>query len=47
MAQTASTLLPLGTLAPDFWLPDTSGKVVSLDDLQDAPALLVIFMCNR
>ena len=40
-------MLPLGTLAPDFRLPDTSGKIVSLADFQDAPALLVVFMCNH
>lgn len=47
MVQTASTMLPLGTIAPDFSLPDTEGGVVSLDDFADAPALLVIFMCNH
>jgi peroxiredoxin len=47
MAKTASTMLQLGTLAPDFRLPDTSGKIVSSADFQDAPALLVIFMCNH
>ena len=40
-------MLPLGTTAPDFRLPDTNGKTVSLADLKDAPALLVIFMCNH
>jgi len=44
MAKTASTMLPLGTPAQDFRLPDTSGKLVSLADFPDAPALLVIFM---
>src|SRR5208283_5675306 len=47
MALTPSTMLPLGTTAPDFRLPDTSGKIVSLADFKDAPALLVIFMCNH
>ncbi len=47
MVQTASTMLPLGTAAPDFSLPDTDGKRVSLSDFADAPALLVIFMCNH
>ncbi len=47
MVRTASTMLPLGTEAPDFALPDTTGKRVSLADLSDAPALLVIFMCNH
>lgn len=40
-------MLALGTAAPDFLLPDTNGKLVSLADLKDAPALLVIFMCNH
>lgn len=47
MAATASTMLPLGTVAPDFRLPDTTGKLVSLSDFKDAPALVVVFMCNH
>ena len=47
MVQTASTMLPLGTKAPDFSLPDPSGKKVSLSDFADAPAVLVIFLCNH
>lgn len=47
MVLTPSTMLPLGTQAPDFSLPDTSGKTVNLADFADAPALLVIFMCNH
>jgi peroxiredoxin len=47
MVKTASTMLPLGTAAPDFSLPDVTGKTVSLADFADAPALLVIFMCNH
>ena len=47
MVKTASTMLPLGKPAPDFALPDTEGKTVSLSDFADAPALLVIFMCNH
>jgi peroxiredoxin len=47
MALTPSTMLPLGTTAPDFQLPDTNGKTVSLADFKNAPVLLVIFMCNH
>jgi peroxiredoxin len=44
---TPSTMLPLGTAAPDFHLPDTNGKLVSPADFKTSPALLVIFMCNH
>ncbi len=47
MVKTASTMLPLGTSAPDFSLPDVQCNTVSLSDFTDAPALLVIFMCNH
>jgi peroxiredoxin len=47
MALTPSTMLPLGTTAPDFKLPDTGGKIVSLADFKGQPALLVIFICNH
>jgi peroxiredoxin len=40
-------MLPLGTTAPDFKLPDTNGKIVSLADFKDKPALLVLFICNH
>jgi peroxiredoxin len=40
-------MLPLGTKAPFFQLPDTDGVIVSLDDFKEAKALLVIFMCNH
>ena len=47
MARTPSTMLELGTPAPDFALPDTDNKVVRLADFQGAPALLVAFICNH
>lgn len=47
MALTPSTMLELGTQAPPFRLPDTTGKRVSLDDFSDARGLLVVFMCNH
>jgi len=37
----------LGLPAPDFSLPDPSGKLYSLNDFSEAKALLVIFMCNH
>ena len=47
MTLTASEMLPLGTSAPEFNLPDTTGKMVSLNDFSEAKAFLVIFMCNH
>ncbi|MBM3319673.1 MAG: thioredoxin family protein [Candidatus Eisenbacteria bacterium] len=47
MARTPSTMLPLGTVAPAFRLPDTNGNLVSLDDAKKAPGFLVIFLCNH
>jgi peroxiredoxin len=47
MVATHSKMLALGARAPQFRLPDTEGKLVSLSDFQDAPALLVVFMCNH
>ncbi len=40
-------MLPLGTTAPDFKLPDTNGKTVALADFKGQPALLVLFICNH
>ena len=47
MSRTASTMLPLKTPAPDFVLPDPRGDIVSLSRFADAPALVIIFMCNH
>lgn len=48
MALTPSTMLPLGTPAPDFRLTNAvDGRTVALADLKDKPALLVVFMCNH
>jgi peroxiredoxin len=38
-------MLPLGTLLPAFRLPNIDGRMVSSDDYQNAPALLVAFIC--
>ena len=40
-------MLPLGTIAPDFRLPDPSGEFVSFADFAGQPALLVMFLCNH
>jgi peroxiredoxin len=40
-------MLELGTPAPAFALTDTEGRAVSLEDFGDAPALLVMFICNH
>jgi len=48
MVKTASTMLALGTAAPDFQLPDVvSGKTISLDSFADSQALLVMFICQH
>jgi len=47
MVRTYSTMLPLGTVAPDFRLRDPFGKEWSLSDFDGKPALLVIFLCNH
>ena len=44
---TPSTMLPLGTVAPDFSLPDTTGATVARDDFAGTPALLVMFLANH
>ena len=47
MALTPSTMLPLGTKAPYFHLPNVDGRMISLDEFKSAPALLVAFICNH
>jgi peroxiredoxin len=47
MVLTPSTMLPLGTKAPDFSLVNVDGRTVSLADFAGKPALVVIFMCNH
>jgi peroxiredoxin len=48
MALTESTMLDLGTTAPDFALPDVvTGKTVRRDDFRGQKALLVIFICTH
>ncbi|MCA9075240.1 MAG: thioredoxin family protein [Planctomycetaceae bacterium] len=47
MVKTASTMLPLGSQAPEFSLPNVDGSTVSLSDYADKPGLLVMFICNH
>lgn len=48
MAYTESNMLPLGTQAPDFSLPDAvSGRMVSLRDVAAPKATVVMFLCNH
>ena len=48
MARTESTMLELGTSAPDFQLPDTvSGQTISLATFAGKAALLVMFICRH
>lgn len=48
MAYTESTMIPLGTIAPDFELPDMLyGGAVRLSNLASAKATVVMFLCNH
>ncbi|MEL6471490.1 MAG: thioredoxin family protein [Cyanobacteria bacterium J06623_4] len=48
MVKTASTMLPLGTLAPDFSLEDVvSGNAISLDTFKGKKGLLMMFICQH
>jgi thiol-disulfide isomerase/thioredoxin len=47
MVAVESQMLPLGTEAPPFSLPDADGRYHSLDEVPDARAYLVMFICNH
>jgi peroxiredoxin len=48
MVRQTSRMLPIGTPAPRFALPDTiTGRTVALEDFSASPALLVAFICNH
>jgi peroxiredoxin len=48
MVRTLSTMLELGTQAPDFQLPDVvTGRAISLKTFDDKKALLVMFICRH
>ena len=46
MALTESTMVKLGSVAPYFNLPDTSGKNLSIEDF-DSELLVIVFTCNH
>ncbi len=48
MAETPSTMIPLGTKAPDFNLQDAvSNQFFSLNQLKSPHATVVMFICNH
>ena len=48
MALTPSNMMPLGTVAPDFSLPDTiSGRELCLQELRGEAATVIMFICNH
>ena len=47
MAATESTMLELGTAAPDFALPTPAGDIVRLSDFAGSQGLVVAFICNH
>lgn len=47
MVAVNSTMLPLGTTAPDFELPDAHGRMVALSDVAKGRPVLVAFVCNH
>lgn len=47
MALTQSTMMALGSKAPNFSLLATDGNLVSLADFSHARALVILFICNH
>lgn len=47
MARTPSTMLPLGTQAAEFCLPNVDGRMISFDDVAGPRGTLVMFLCNH
>ena len=48
MSLTPSKMLPLGTVAPYFALPDViSGSEINLDDIVKDNGMLIMFVCNH
>jgi thiol-disulfide isomerase/thioredoxin len=47
MVRTPSTMLPLGTSAPTFSLPNVDGRILGLDDVAGERGTVVMFICNH
>lgn len=48
MALTESTMMPIGTTAPDFTLPDTvSGNIYSVSSMKGSKGTVIMFICNH
>ncbi|MES2595226.1 MAG: thioredoxin family protein [Verrucomicrobiota bacterium] len=48
MAETPSTrILPIGSRAPEFELPDSQGEIFTLDDVRGPRGVMVMFVCNH
>ncbi len=48
MSLTPSNMLPVGTIAPEFSLPDTiSGEIITLNELKSDNATVIMFICNH
>ena len=47
MVRTPSTMLPLGTVAPGFSLPNVDGRTLSLEDVAGPRGTVVMFICNH
>lgn len=48
MAYTESKMLELGTVAPDFTLPDTvTGSTLSFVDIKGKKGTVILFICNH
>jgi peroxiredoxin len=47
MVRTPSTMLPLGTVAPDFSLPNVDGRIMSFADAAGPRGTIVMFICNH
>ena len=47
MVRTPSTMLPLGTAAPDFELPNVDGRSITFADAAGPKGTVIMFICNH